>query len=85
MAGLSRVLTSHLEALQSITYCGILYLFIEAAGHTVMLNRVLGNSTPQLATSKSLPGHMEDQDRAGMGKGLLAGDPFRLSQPLPLS
>lgn len=74
MAGLSRVLTPQLEALQPITYCGITYPFIEAAGHTVVLSRVLGNSTPELATPKSL-WHVtrEDQDRAGMGEGLLAG------------
>lgn len=74
MAGLGRVLTSQLEALQPVTYCGIIYLFIEAAGHTAMLSRVLGNSTPELATPKSL-WHVtrEDQDRAGMAKGLLAG------------
>lgn len=43
MAGLSRVLTPELEALQLVTYCRTMHSFIKAARHTVMLSKVLAN------------------------------------------
>lgn len=76
MAGLSRVLTPQLEALQPVTYCGIMYPFI-APGHTDMLSRVLGNSTPELAIPKVIPKSLchvtrENTGRVGTGEGALS-------------